>query len=157
MSAAVEEGETVDRFGERSKLSFADTSKWPTYRGALRAHAPIIASRLGRQLLLVPGGSAASLKPLKGKRANTESRRVLSKMMKDEHSDTRPSCLSGGSPLPVLIDTQSPKLRFQRLARYSESSGRSRRSGYPPMGLGKSGFDHFHFTIVQSRESQFWG
>jgi hypothetical protein len=60
MSAAIEEGETLDRFGERSKLSFADTSKWPTYRGALRAHAPIIASRLGRQLLPVPGGGVSS-------------------------------------------------------------------------------------------------
>jgi hypothetical protein len=59
----------------------------------------------------------------------------------------------GASLLPVLIDAQPADLRFQRLAWYPEFRGRSGRSGYPPMALGESSFDHFHFTICQCRRA----
>lgn len=74
----------------------------------------------------------------------------------DEHGAPRGGPRLSGVPLlPVPVDAQPPDLRFQRLAGYSEFRGRPGRSGYPPMGLGKGSFDHFHFTIVQSRKTSF--
>ena len=65
------------------------------------------------------------------------------------HNRPGPLLFRIGSFLPELINSQSADLRFERLAWYSKFSGRSGRSGNPPMGLGESSFDHFHFTICQ--------
>ena len=45
------------------------------------------------------------------------------------------------------IDAQPPNLRLERLAWYPEFRRRSGRSGYSPMALGESSFDHLNFTI----------
>ena len=70
--------------------------------------------------------------------------------------DCRPSrgpltLFGDGSFLSVLIEAQSPDLRFQRLSWYPEFRSSSGRPGYPPMTLGKSRFDHFHFTMGKGR------
>src|SRR5215469_3476574 len=61
--------------------------------------------------------------------------------------------LRGRSLLSELIDAQSADLRVQRLAWYPEFRRRSGRSGYSPMALGESSFDHLNFTICQCRKA----
>ena len=57
------------------------------------------------------------------------------------------------SLLSVLIEAQSADLRVQRLAWYPEFRGCSGGSGYSPMALGESSFDHLNFTICQCRKA----
>jgi hypothetical protein len=51
------------------------------------------------------------------------------------------------SLLAVFIEAQPPDLRFKRLAWYPEFRRCSRGSGYSPMALRESSFDHLNFTI----------
>src|SRR5262252_8217194 len=57
------------------------------------------------------------------------------------------------SLLSVLIDAQSADLRVQGLAWYPEFRRCSGGSGYSPMALGESSFDHLNFAIRQCRKA----
>src|SRR5262249_35867406 len=59
----------------------------------------------------------------------------------------------GRTLLPVLIDAEPPDLRLQCLPRNPEFRGGTRRSGYPPMSLGESRFNHLDFTVCQCRKA----
>src|SRR5258708_6617123 len=54
--------------------------------------------------------------------------------------------------LPVLIDAQPPDLRFQRLPGNPEFRGCAGGSGYAPVTLGESRFDHLNFASFQRRK-----
>src|ERR1700722_228462 len=58
---------------------------------------------------------------------------------------------SEGLTFPVLVDSETPDLRFKRLPRNSEFCSRARRSGDTAMALSKSSFDQLYFAIGQRR------
>jgi hypothetical protein len=56
---------------------------------------------------------------------------------------------AGCAPLPILVDAQTPDLRFQRLSWNCEFCGCARRSGYSTMAVGESRFDHLDLAFRQ--------
>jgi hypothetical protein len=81
---------------------------------------------------------------------------MLSKMTNAEQEASGVMLFGSRTLVPVLIDAQPPDFRLQSLPWNAEFRGGSGRSGYVPMALRESGFDHLPFTICQRQERFVW-
>jgi hypothetical protein len=74
---------------------------------------------------------------------------MFSKMTKYQQVAARTTLLGGCRLPPVLIETQSPDSRFQRLPGNPEFRGRAGGTRNSSVAFGKSSFDDFHFEICE--------